>query len=309
MKPIVVIGSINMDLVTQVERIPRPGETLTGTGFQTHSGGKGANQAVAVARLGYPCVLLGAVGEDVFGRELLQALQAYGVDVSHVRTVPGPTGTASIAVSASAENSIIVTPGANAHVTTDYISGKADLIRNAGMVLLQLEIPIETIESVTRFCAEHGVPVMLDPAPARALTPTILKHVHWFTPNQIEAEFYSGGSGKTEDILAKFFAAEIRNVILKRGAEGALIATTNGQRCRVAAFEVPARDTTAAGDAYNGAFAVALLRGKPIAECARFAAAAAAISVTRPGAQPSLATGDEVSAFFEDIASSPVSSD
>jgi ribokinase len=303
MKPIVVVGSINMDLVTEVERIPRPGETLIGTGFQTHSGGKGANQAVAVARLGHPCVLLGAVGEDVFGQDLLRTLRGYGVDTSRVRTVPGPSGTASIAVSASAENSIIVTPGANGHVSADYLTRNADLIREAGIVLAQLEIPIETIEALTRFCAEHNVPVMLDPAPARTLSPSILKQVSWFTPNQVEAEFFAGDGG-TDELLAKLFDIGIRHVILKRGSEGALIADANGMRCRVDAFEVTARDTTAAGDAFNGAFAVALMRGEPINECGRFAAAAAGISVTRAGAQPSLPTKHEVTAFLETTAGS-----
>jgi ribokinase len=306
MKPIVVVGSINMDLVTQVERIPRAGETLTGTGFQTHSGGKGANQAAAVARLGHQCVLLGAVGEDVFGQDLLKTLRGYGVDTGKVLTVRGPSGTASIAVSASAENSIIVTPGANAHVSTDYLTRNAELIREAGIVLAQLEIPIETIEALTRFCAEHKVPVMLDPAPARPLGASILRQVHWFTPNQIEAEFY-GGRGSTDEVLGKLFAAGIPHVILKCGSEGALIADANGMRCRVEPFEVTARDTTAAGDAFNGAFAVALMRGYSIHESGRFAAAAAAISVTRAGAQPSLASQEEVAAFLEEVASSAIS--
>lgn len=303
MKPIVVVGSINMDLVTHVDRIPRPGETLIGTGFQLHPGGKGANQAVAVARLGYPCVLLGAVGDDVFGQDLLRNLEAYGVAVCHVLTVPGPSGTASIAVSSSAENSIIVTPGSNTQVTTKYLADNASLLREAGMVLAQLEIPLDTVEWLARFCAENQVPLMLDPAPARALSASLLEKVDWFTPNQTEAEFYAGEESATETILAKLFGKRIRNVILKRGSEGAWIANANGMRCGIEAFEVAARDTTAAGDAFNGAFAVALMRGQSIEECGRFAAAAAAISVTRCGAQPSLATDQEVVAFMESVAS------
>ena len=305
MKPIVVVGSINMDLVTQVERIPRPGETLTGCGFQTHSGGKGANQAVAVARLGYPCVLLGAVGEDVFGQELLASLRGYGVNTAKVTRVPGPSGTASIAVSATGENSIIVSPGANAHVTTDYLMRNKDLFREAGMVLSQLEVPLETVQALALLCSEHKIPLMLDPAPACTLNSSILKNVQWFTPNQTEAEFYAG-DGSPEEILNKLFAHGIRKVVLKRGGDGALIASAEGMRCCTEAFKVATRDTTAAGDAYNGAFAVALMREYSIPECARFAAAAAAISVTRHGAQPSLPTQDEVEAFLDSVSEASV---
>lgn len=306
MKPIVVVGSINMDLVTQVDRIPRPGETLTGCGFQTHSGGKGANQAVAVARLGHPCVLLGAVGEDLFGQELLATLRRYGVDTARVTRVPGPSGTASIAVSATGENSIIVTPGANAHVTTDYLMRNKELIREAGIVLSQLEIPIETVQALALLCSEHKIPLMLDPAPARPLNSSILKNVQWFTPNQTEAEFYAG-DGSPEEILNRLFSYGVRKVVLKRGADGAMIAAADGTRCRAEAFKVATRDTTAAGDAYNGAFAVALMRDYAIHECARFAAAAAAISVTRHGAQPSLPTQDEVEALLESVSEASVS--
>jgi ribokinase len=306
MKPIVVVGSINMDLVTQVDRIPRPGETLTGCGFQTHSGGKGANQAVAVARLGHRCVLLGAVGQDVFGQELLATLRGYGVDIRKVSRVAGPSGTASIAVSATGENSIIVTPGANAHVTTDYLMRNEELIREAAMVLSQLEIPIETVEALGLLCAKHNVPLMLDPAPARSLNSSIRKNVQWFTPNQTEAEFYAG-NGSVDDVLKKLFTQGIPNVVLKRGSEGALVASANGMRYPTDAFKVVTRDSTAAGDAYNGAFAVALMRGYSIDDCARFAAAAAAISVTRHGAQPSLPTQEEVQSFLESVSEASIS--
>lgn len=294
MKPIVVVGSINMDLVTHADRIPRPGETITGTDFQVHSGGKGANQAVAIGKLGYPCTLLGAVGDDVFGEKLLRTLNAYGVDTAYVRDIHGSSGTASIIVSSTAENSIVVTPGANACVTQDYLAAHEDVIRSAGMVLLQLEIPLASVEWVANCCAENKVPVMLDPAPARPLPPELLKNLEWFTPNQTEAEFYTDNADSTDEMLARLFAMGIRNVVLKRGSEGALIADNRGGRQWTRAFEVTAVDTTAAGDAFNGAFAVALMRGLPRVECAKFAAAAAALSVTRFGAQPSLPTGKEV---------------
>ena len=298
MKPIVVVGSINMDLVTRTERIPRPGETLTGVAFQVHSGGKGANQAVAVAKLGYPAVLLGAVGNDTFGKDLLGILRAYGVDTQHIATVPGASGTASIVVSATGENAIIVTPGSNAHVTVAYLERHLDVIRGAGMVLAQLEIPLETVDWLVQCCAQHEIPVMLDPAPAAALPPTIMENVDWFTPNQTEAEFYAGENSAVDTMLRALLQLGVRNVILKRGSEGALIANSDGLSQQCGAFHVDALDTTAAGDAFNGAFAVALMRGRSIAECGRFACGAAALSVTRPGAQPSLATQQEVDAFL-----------
>jgi ribokinase len=297
MKPIVVVGSINVDLVTEVSRVPRPGETLTGTGFQLHSGGKGGNQAVAVARLGYPCTILGAVGDDVFGRDLSDNLQKYGVDTRHLLRVPGPSGTATIVVSSTAENSIIVTPGANAHVSAAYLEAHADVIRGAGIVLTQLEIPLATVVRLIDFCAENGVPLMLDPAPAIPLAASLLARVTWFTPNETEAEFYAGEGRADDEMLGTLFGMGVRNVILKRGSEGALIAGSDGTRARIDAFRVAALDTTAAGDAFNGAFAVALMRGGSADDCGRFASAAAALSVTRRGAQPSMPNAEEVAAF------------
>jgi ribokinase len=300
MKPIVVVGSINMDMVTQAPRIPRPGETVTGTGFQLHSGGKGANQAVAAAKLGHPCVMLGAVGDDVFGRDLLRTLEEYGVDTQYVATVPGPSGTASIVVDSNAENSIIVTPGSNACVTVEYIRKNIEIVRNAGIVLLQLEIPLKTVEWLVHFCSENHISTMLDPAPAKPLSAAVLKEVDWFTPNQTEVEFYTGNSEATETSLSKLFQQGLRNIILKRGSEGALIADASGSRFWIEAFPVAALDTTAAGDAFNGAFAVALMRAETTVECGRFASAAAAISVTRSGAQPSLPTQKEVDQFSQE---------
>jgi ribokinase len=294
MKPIVVVGSINMDLVSQTERIPQPGETLTGFSFQLHSGGKGGNQAVAVARLGYPSILLAVAGDDIFGRELLSTLNGFGVDTTHIGTAPGSSGIASIVVDAHGENTIIVTPGSNLQVTPDYLRTKLDILRAAGIILTQLEIPIDTISWLTAFSAQHGIPLMLDPAPATQLPPGLLSHVAWFTPNQTEAAFYSAPGESTEQMLTRFFNLGIKNVILKQGSDGVLLASAEGSRDRIPIFPVKAIDTTAAGDAFNGAFCVALMRGQSPAESARFAAAAAAISVTRHGAQPSLPTEDEV---------------
>ena len=294
MKPIVVVGSINMDLVSQTERIPRSGETLIGSSFQVHAGGKGANQAVAVARLGYPCVLLGALGDDLFGEQLLAKLASFDVNTQHIARVQGASGIASIAVDRAGENAIIVTPGSNLAVTPEYLRTKLDVLHGAGMVLAQLEVPMQTLSWLTNCCAELGVSLMLDPAPAQELSTVLLAGVNWFTPNQIETAFYAKGCADNEEILAHLFSRGVRNVILKEGADGALLAYAEGNRERITAFPVTAVDTTAAGDSFNGAFAVGLMRGLSPAESARFAAAAAAISVTRHGAQSSLPNDAEV---------------
>jgi len=294
MKPIVVVGSINMDLVSRTESFPKIGETVTGLGFEMHSGGKGANQAVAIGRLGYPAILLGAVGSDLFGQNLLSTLKSYGVDTSHVKVEGKTSGTASIVVDARGENAIIVTPGANAAVDSEYLKTKLDLLKNAGLVLTQLEIPLETVEWLADCCCRHNVPLMLDPAPARSLPTSLLQKITWFTPNEIEAAFYSGNRDEPEESLAYFSRERIKNVILKQGRKGALVATADGHREWIDAFAVDVLDTTAAGDAFNGAFAVSLMKGNTVRQSARFAAAAAAVSVSRRGAQPSLAQESEV---------------
>ena len=197
-RPIVVVGSINMDLVSAAPRIPMAGETLLGSGFQMHPGGKGANQAVAVGRLGYPVEMIGMVGSDLFGEQMRLHLQNAGVGVAAVKTVEGATGIAAITVASSGENCIVVTPGANTAMTPEYVEQHRSLIRDAGMVLAQLEIPLEAVERLAEICAETGVPLMLDPAPAQALAATLLQRVRWFTPNETEADFYVPHSGSRQ---------------------------------------------------------------------------------------------------------------
>ena len=292
-----------MDLVARAPRIPLAGQTLTGSDFTTTPGGKGANQAVAVARLGYPVHIVGAVGQYVFGEALIANLRAEGVDVSSVARVEGPSGVAPIAVTDSGENAIIVVPGANGRVTPESIDHNADLVRSAGMVLCQLELPIETVAHTVSLCAQAGVPVMLDPAPAAPLPESLFSQLAWFTPNETEAELYAPGAATPEAAAQQLLARGLHGVVLKRGSHGSLVATAGQPAATVPAFPVTAIDTVAAGDCFNGAFAVALLEGLDPLAAARFASAAAAISVTRHGAQASMPTRAEVDALLRAPAS------
>lgn len=301
-KPIVVVGSINMDLVAHTHHIPVPGQTVIGTGFDTTPGGKGANQAVAAARLGYPVKMLGAVGEDVFGQALLDNLARAGVDTSAVARVSGPSGVAPILVADNGENSIVVVAGANSKVDCAAIDRQAALIRSAGMVLCQLELPIETVCHTLALCAEAGVPVILDPAPAAPLPNSAFRQITWLTPNETEAASYLSYQSRAEDAAQQLLDKGLKGVVLKRGSDGAYVAAA-GKAGWVKPFPVQAVDTVAAGDCFNGAFAVALLEGLEKEEfdpwaAARFASAAAAISVTRRGAQASMPSRAEVDAFL-----------
>jgi ribokinase len=306
-KPIVVVGSINTDLVAVAGKIPAVGETVIGTDFQIHPGGKGANQAVAVARLGYPVQLIGRLGDDAFGAQLKTYLETSGVDIEAVATSEGSSGVAVIVLSSEGENSIVVTPGANAKVSPDDIAKNFEMIRRAGIVLAQLEIPLETVEYLATVCAREGVPLILDPAPARDLSTSLFRHVAWFTPNQVEAAFFTGmdatnasgvePSAMANAILSKGCVA----ALLKLGSRGAYVASRTEPGTLVPAFPVKVVDTTAAGDAFNGGFATGLMLGKSPLESARFAAAVAAVSVTRRGAQPSMPAMDEVEALLEEV--------
>jgi ribokinase len=304
-KPIVVVGSINTDLVAVTKRIPVVGETVIGSDFQIHPGGKGANQAVAVARLGYPVRLIGRLGNDTFGAELRTQLEKAGVEISGVSTSDGVSGVAVIVVSERGENSIVLTPGANFKVTPEDIDANISILRSAGMVLAQLEIPLETVEYLARVCARENVPLILDPAPARDLPAEIFKDIAWFTPNQTEAAFYLGNKyaesspPSPAETAQMFLSNGCRGVVLKMGAYGTYLASQDGIGSLVPAFSVNAIDTTAAGDAFNGGFATALMLGKSPLDSASFAAAVAAISVTRTGAQPSMPSMAEVEEFLE----------
>ena len=298
-KPIVVVGSINLDLVTNADHIPAAGETVQGRGFEMHPGGKGANQAVAVARLGYPVQMIGKIGSDVLGDQLWAHLKDAGVGLAGVERTEGSSGTAVIVVAPQGENCIVVTRGANARVLPDSVDRHFDIISGAGLVLTQLEIPLETVEHLAEVCFRLGIQLILDPAPARALTGKLLSSVSWFTPNETETAFYLRPMVHSSDVDSPSNAGRLlrekgpAGVILKMGSRGAYLVAEKFEQ-QLDAFQVEAVDTTAAGDAFNGAFAVGLMSGKSPVESTRFAVAAASFSVTRPGAQPSMPTLAEV---------------
>jgi ribokinase len=305
-KPIVVAGSVNLDLVATSEHVPLAGETLTGLEFATYHGGKGANQAVAVGRLGYPVAMIAKVGDDSFGPALREGLRAAGVDVKCVGTTKGSSGVALINIGSDGQNAIVAVPGANGRLAPRDIEKNSALLRRAGMILAQLEIPLATLETLGAFAHRHGIPLMLDPAPARELPRGLLQTMTWITPNESETRVLCGLDAKDEvtpESAAKsaemLLARGPKNVVIKMGAQGAFLACGSGLREMAPAFAVKAVDTTAAGDAFNAGFAVSLLKGNSPRDAARYAAAVAAISVTRKGAQPSMPSQREVGAFLK----------
>jgi ribokinase len=305
-KRLVVVGSINLDLVSVAPRIPLQGETLTATSFASFPGGKGANQAFAAARLGAHVSMIGKLGNDSFGNDLRANLESAGVDTAAIEVASTSSGIAQIITAENGENIIVVTPGANAHVSSHYVEKHLEVIRGAGIVLTQLETPLETVEYLASVTRKEGIPLVLDPAPARALPSSLLERVDWLTPN--ESETCSLLGLKTQDVPEDEMeeVAEIllqrgsRNVLLKLGQRGCFLALADGRRIFLPAYAVRAIDSTAAGDAFNGAFASALLEGQDPVRGASWASAVAAISVTRRGAQPSMPTQAEVHAFLRE---------
>lgn len=297
--PIIIIGSLNLDIVVQVDRLPSPGETVHGRSITNVPGGKGANQAVAAARLGAPVVMIGRIGEDSAGELLRRALRDAGVDDAAVHTAEGPTGTALIHTDKAGQNSITVVAGANAHLRAADLDAEKERIAAASFVLAQLEIPLETVAHLAKLCKGADVPLMLDPAPAQPLPSTLLRSVAWLTPNESEAAVLCGANHlQDEEAAACLFGMGAANVALKQGQRGVYVAGTSGAAFRSQGFVVDAVDTTAAGDCFNAAFAVALRRGDAVTDAARFANAAAALSATRHGAQPSLPLLAEVEAML-----------
>jgi ribokinase len=282
---IAVVGSINLDVVVGVERHPAPGETVVGGDRQELPGGKGANQAVAAARLGASVALVGRVGDDDAGRRLRDGLAAEGVDVRFVSVDPeAPTGMALIAVDASGENTIVVSPGANARVGEGDVRAAGDVVPGAGVVLVQHEVPEAAVRAAL---AAAGGRVVLNPAPARPL----VGPVDVLVPNRGELEALAGRGGEPEDLARGLAGAGA--VVVTLGAEGALV--VEGERAeRVPALQVEAVDTTGAGDTFCGALVSALDEGATLVEAARWAARAAAASVTRLGAQSGMPTRDQL---------------
>lgn len=304
-RTIVVVGSLNMDLVVRTARLPRPGETVRGYDFQTAPGGKGANQAVAAGRLAGPGVrvlMIGHVGEDSFAETLRQSLRDAGVVTDHVRTVPGPTGIAMIEVEESGQNNIIIAAGANGTLTVADIDRLADVLRAADTLLLQLEVPLPVVERAAELAAAGGARVILNPAPApeEPLPPQLLRHVTILIPNETEAEALTGQSDPYAAAEA-LRAQGVATAVITLGEKGALLATETGFEL-IPGFTVTPVDTTAAGDAFVGALAVALTEGQPMTAALRFANGAGALAVTRRGAQPSLPDRTELDDFLTAVA-------
>jgi len=297
---ITVIGSSNTDMICRVSSIPRPGETIMGSAFFTVQGGKGANQAVAAARAGGDVTFIACVGNDAFGQQAIEAYQKEGINTSCIRKVDGvATGVALINVSDTGENSISVAPGANVCLLPAAIDPFKNVILSSHLILMQLEIPIETVDYVARIAHEAGIPVVLNPGPAREIDQEILKRLSLITPNEHEASWLSGCWPEAKDAMES--AREIQkqgvlSVIVTTGSKGAYYLEGN-KRGMVEGIKVKAVDTTAAGDTFNGYLVVELAKGKKLAEAIDIANKAAALSVTRIGAQPSIPYLHELSTF------------
>ncbi len=297
---IVVIGSLNMDLVVKAVRAPKRGETVMGEEIHFVPGGKGANQAVCLARLGAETTMIGAVGSDSFGEELLKALQKDGVNTSSVRVLDSEaTGVASILL-AEGDNSIVVVPGANAHCLPEDLDRYEGEIAEADLVLLQLEIPLETVEYAIKLARKHGKIVMLNPAPAQILSQDLLSKVDYLTPNRSELALLTRMS--EESTIAKgierLLEVGVSCCVTTLGAEGVALMEKGGNLFKVSGHEVPVVDTTGAGDAFNAGLAYALAQKKSIREATEFAVQVSALAVTKFGAQGGMPTLAEVKEYF-----------
>ena len=305
MTKVIVFGSINMDLVTRTPRLPVPGETLQGDEFFTAAGGKGANQAVAVARLGIGTEIVGRLGDDDFGRQLLDSLQAAGVCTDGVLVdKTASSGVAVITVDARGENHIIIIAGANGRVNQQDVERLISLLPGAAALLLQLEIPLSFVLLAAQAAKQAGIPVILDPAPAALdIPPELYPLVDIITPNEIEASqlvgFPVNGQETAHQASVELRRRGVGTVIVKLGAQGVFCANAE-ETFFIPAFSIQAVDTVAAGDAFNGGLAAALAEGRPLREAVVWGAAAGAISATKAGAQPSLPERDTFDAFLQE---------
>lgn len=298
---VVVVGSVNTDMVVKGSRLPGPGETVTGGRFIMAPGGKGANQAVAAARLGAEVTLVAKVGRDVFGDQAIENYRREGILTDCIlRDSSHATGVALILVDERGENLISVASGANHTLTPQEIAFAADRIRNADVLMLQLEIPMETVCAAAQIAAEAGVPLILDPAPAAPLPGGLLQHVAYLTPNETEAERLTGvtvtDEASARQAAERLLTAGTRHVLVTLGAKGVLVADKE-HAVVVPSVRVDAVDTTAAGDAFNGGLAWALASGMTLEDAVRNACRVGALSATRLGAQPSLPTKAELAQF------------
>ncbi|HIJ52841.1 MAG TPA: ribokinase [Planctomycetes bacterium] len=299
---IAVVGSSNMDLVVKSKRIPAIGETILGGDFIMAPGGKGANQAVAAAKLGAQVFFIAKLGEDIFGSQSLNNFEKEGVNTKYVlQTKESPSGVALIMVDDDGNNLIVVAPGANQNLSPEDVKEAGTEIASSGALVAQLEVPIETIECAAGLANKSNVPFILDPAPAQKLSPQLLKMVDVLTPNETEAQFLTGVEVKDRESASaaahKLLEFGVKTVILTMGASGYLTVSNEGTEF-VPARKVKAADSTAAGDAFTGSLAVGLAQGRTLSDAALFANSVAALSVTKMGAQPSMPTVQEVEAFI-----------
>ena len=300
---IVVIGSANTDMIVKTGHIPRAGETVLGGDFIQSLGGKGANQAVAAARLGAQVTFVARLGKDHFGQAAIEAYEKEGINTSFiVWDEQAPTGVALIMIDSEGEDIICVAPGANARLSTDDILAAEEAIRSADCVLLQLEIPMETVEYAVRLASKYHVRVVLNPAPMAKLSENLLQKIDVLTPNETEAARLTGNQvfhprDLAYDVNRKF---GIKNVIVTMGKEGAVLSKLHSPSpIEIPAFPVESVDATGAGDAFNGGLVVALARGDPLEEAVRYANAVGALATTKAGAQSSSPTAQEVDAFLK----------
>jgi ribokinase len=296
-RKIVVVGSSNTDMILKLSRIPRPGETVLGGEFVTAAGGKGANQAVAAARAGGSVTFVARVGRDMFGERAVAGFVENGINVEHVQHDTAPSGVALIFVGDDGENSIGVASGANGNLSPADVRQADKAFAAADIVVMQLETPLDTVQAAADVAAANGSIVILNPAPAQALPNKLLEKISILTPNETEAELLTGvvvtdeaSCNEAADILLE---KGVETVVITLGARGAFVASAD-LRQLVPGFKIEPIDTTAAGDTFNGALAVAMADGLPIADAVRFANAAGAISVTRMGAQPSVPSREEI---------------
>jgi ribokinase len=299
---IVVVGSSNMDLVVKSKRIPAVGETILGGDFIMVPGGKGANQAVAAAKLGAEVYFVAKLGDDIFGKQSLSNFKKEGVNTKYVnQTREAPSGVALIMVDEAGNNVIVVAPGANQKLSAEDVKKAQSCIASSGALVLQLEVPLTTVEFAAQLAYSCGVPVILDPAPAQKLRPELLKIVDVLKPNETEAQILTGIKVTDENSARKaagnLLQCGVKAVVLTMGAKGFLLATGESMES-VPGIKVNAVDATAAGDAFTGSLAVKMAEGKTLREAALFANCVAAISVTKMGAQPSMPTLQEVENFM-----------